>query len=75
LQSGAGMVEETFLTRTRYCLNLNNMEETVKIQIDLPKELSLDIDDYITNLKRHGITKTKAQTIIDIVRIALQSEL
>jgi hypothetical protein len=51
------------------------MEETVKIQIDLPKELSLDIDDYITNLKRHGITKTKAQTIIDIVRIALQSEL
>jgi hypothetical protein len=51
------------------------MEETVKIMVDLPKELSLDIDDYIIHLKRHGETKTKVQVVIDLIRIALHNEL
>lgn len=48
-----------------------NMEETVKIQIDLPSEFSYSLDRKLQELKESGVRKSKAQYIIELAQIAL----
>jgi hypothetical protein len=46
------------------------MENTVKIQIDLPESFSFEIDRKLIDFKESGIRKTKAQYIIELAQMA-----
>jgi len=59
---------------TRYRLNLKTMEETVKIQIDLPSEFSYELDQFILDLKRTGVKVSKADLIIKFARMQFNKE-
>jgi len=50
------------------------MEETVKIQIDLPSEFSYELDQFILDLKRTGVKVSKADLIIKFARMQFNKE-
>jgi hypothetical protein len=47
------------------------MEETIKIQIDLPSDFSFALDRKLQELKETGVRKSKAQYIIELAQLAL----
>jgi len=50
------------------------MEETVKIQIDLPSEFSYELDQFILDLKRTGVKVSKADLIIKFASMQFNKE-
>ena len=50
------------------------MEEYTLIQIELPKDFSLELDQYILDLKRTGVRVSKADLIIKFARMQFNKE-
>jgi hypothetical protein len=50
------------------------MEETIGINLELPKEFSIKLDRYLIDLKEFGVKKTKAQLIINLAELGLLTE-
>lgn len=50
------------------------MEETIGINLELPKEFSLELDQYILDLKRTGVRVSKAELIIKFARMQFNRE-
>jgi len=46
------------------------MENTIKIQIDLPESFSYEIDRKLIDLRETGVRKSKAQYIIELAQTA-----
>ena len=46
------------------------MEETIGINLELPKEFSIELDRHLIDLKEMGVRKSKAELIIEFARIA-----
>ena len=56
--------------------NINStMEETIGINLELPKEFSLELDQYILDQKKLGVTRiSKADLIIKFARMQFLKE-
>ena len=50
------------------------MEETVGINLELPKKFSLELDQYILDLKWKGVKLSKADLIVKLATIQLKEE-
>jgi hypothetical protein len=50
------------------------MEETIGINLELPKEFSLELDQYILDLKRTGVKVSKADLIVKFARMQFNKE-
>jgi hypothetical protein len=50
------------------------MEEFVGINLELPIDFSLDLDQYILDLKRTGVKVSKAELIIKFARMQFNRE-
>ena len=48
--------------------------ETIGIHLELPKEFSLELDQYILDLKRIGVRVSKADLIIKFARMQFNRE-
>ena len=46
------------------------MERTIKMQIDVPEDLSFEIDRKLIDLRESGVKRTKAQYIIELAQLA-----
>ena len=49
------------------------MEEKIGINLELPKDFSLQIDRYLIDLKEIGVKKTKAELIIELAKIGFKT--
>jgi hypothetical protein len=50
------------------------MEETIGINLELPKEFSIKLDRYLIDLKEKGVKTSKAELIIKFARIGFNNE-
>jgi hypothetical protein len=50
------------------------MDETIGINLELPKDFSIKLDRHLIDLKEKGCKKTKADLIIELARMALNHE-
>lgn len=50
------------------------MEETVGINLELPKDLSIKLDRHLIDLKEKGIKISKAELIIRLARLGLVND-
>lgn len=50
------------------------MEETIGINLELPKEFSIKLDRHLIDLKEKGCKKSKADLIIELAQIAFNKE-
>ena len=50
------------------------MEDTIGINLELPKEFSFELDKKLIELKETGVKKTKAQYIIELAQLALHQK-
>ena len=51
-------------------IQFKTMEETIGINLELPKEFSIELDRHLIDLKEMGVRKSKAELIIEFARIA-----
>jgi len=56
-------------------LKAKKPQDTIGIQIEIPKELSLKLARHILDLSEIGIRATKADLIIKYARIGLNEEI
>jgi hypothetical protein len=50
------------------------MEETIGINLELPKEFSIKLDRYILDQKEKGVRKSKSQLIIEFAQCWFNQE-
>jgi hypothetical protein len=50
------------------------MEETIGINLELPKNFSYELDQKLLDLKTTGVKKTKAQYIIELAQLAFHQK-
>ena len=50
------------------------MDETIGINLELPKEFSIKLDRHLIDLKEKGVKTSKAELIIKLAQIAFLKE-
>jgi len=56
------------------CNKSTKMEKTIGINLELTKEFSLELDQYILDLKREGVKVSKADLIVKFARMQFNKE-
>ena len=50
------------------------MDETIGINLELPKEFSIKLDRYLIDLKEKGVKTSKAELIIKLAQLGFKYE-
>lgn len=50
---------------------MKNDKKTIRLNFDIPLELSLKIDKHLISIRQVGVTKSKIELLTDLIQIGL----